>query len=272
MTLVFLFLEALFFTLGCGIGSFLNVVVDRGYRGERLNGRSYCESCKKKLSFFELIPIASFLVQKGRCRSCGTALSLQYPLVEFACGVLYALALFLFAPHFDYTFQPLAALFLLLAGIPASVMIAVSDLKYRIIPNGAVLTLLAAGVAASILRFSANRQPVVANRLLSDFSSALLIAAFLASLWFVSRGQWMGLGDAKLIFATSLIAGYPASLSAFLFAFWLGGGAGVILLGAARKNRKYLMPFGPFIIAGTVLAYFFSDSFLRASGLLSILP
>src|SRR3990167_5653720 len=85
------------FIFGLVVGSFLNVVILRGNRGESFTrGRLRCESCGKELAWFELIPLLSFALQCGRCRSCGAALSRQYPLVEFATGVLFAAAAWLF--------------------------------------------------------------------------------------------------------------------------------------------------------------------------------
>ena len=82
----------------------------------------------------------------------------------------------------------------------------------------------------------------------------------------------MGLGDAKLILASSLLVGYPLSIAAFLFSFWTGGiiGIGLILL-HGRNKIKYLIPFGPFILLGSLLAYIFGGSFLIWSGLIYLL-
>ncbi len=280
MTIVFLFTASLLFFVGCGVGSFLNVVIDRGRRGESVRGRSYCESCKKTLRFFELIPIMSFFAQKGRCRSCGIALSFQYPLVEFGTGMAYAAASLVFFTSFDYTAESFLLLISIFIGIAASIVIVVSDIKYKIIPNGAVLILFTAGaLVAGVRAFSLPVQVPIPDLigdtlqiLFADLLASLLIAAFFAALWLVSGGRWMGLGDAKLVFATSLIVGYPASFSAFLFTFWLGGIAGAILIFGMKKSRKHLIPFGPFILAGTIFAYFFSHAFLRSTGLLFVLP
>src|SRR3989344_9213859 len=78
------------FLLGLVVGSFINVVIRRGEKGEKLTGRSHCESCGKMLSFLELIPVLSYLVLRGRCRNCNAPFSLQYPLVELGTGILYA--------------------------------------------------------------------------------------------------------------------------------------------------------------------------------------
>ena len=94
-----------------------------------------------------------------------------------------------------------------------------------------------------------------------------VLALFLAALWFLSRGRAIGLGDAKLIFSSSLLLGFPNSIVAFLFSFWLGGFIGVSLLIAGRKKLKSRIPFGPFILIGSALAYFFGPIFLEYTNL-----
>lgn len=142
------------FSLGFGfcVGSFLNVAIRRGIRGESLFGRSKCESCGKTLEPIELIPLVSFFLQRGRCRSCGAALSLQYPLVEAATGVLFAAAAYLFpfdinVWSFDlHTIITLfAPLVLACIGLSAALFAFVVDLRTKIIPDSAFYILLAVG-------------------------------------------------------------------------------------------------------------------------------
>lgn len=241
------------FIVGLVVGSFLNVVILRGARGESVRGRSRCEACGKTLGVWELIPVLSFIIQKARCRSCGAALLVQYPLVELGTAVAFLLVAWYFIGTFSGYLELLAAIIAVSAGI----VILVSDLYWQIIPNGAVIVLALVGIAVSVGR----------ETLAVDLVASLAGALFFASLWFVSRGRWMGLGDAKLAFATSLLIGFPASLSALLFAFWLGGIAGILLLALGSQTLKSRIPFGPFILAGTLLAFFFSGTFLSFTGL-----
>ncbi|MBI2053421.1 MAG: prepilin peptidase [Candidatus Sungbacteria bacterium] len=100
-----------------------------------------------------------------------------------------------------------------------------------------------------------------------DLGAALAIALFFASLWFFSRGTWMGFGDAKLALATSLAVGFPASLVAFLFSFWLGGIVGILLIAIGRKDMQSRIPFGPFLIAGALAAGVLAPYFFAYTGL-----
>ncbi len=263
------------FITGLVVGSFLNVVILRGARGEGLGGRSRCDKCAKALGWKELIPIVSFLFQKGRCRGCGAALLWQYPLVETATALAYAVAIWRLAPYLSFDLKSVFLIMGALVAVSAGVVIIVSDLRFQIIPNGAVGTLLALGVAATVLgRGIRIRHPVpgadlpavMGQAIVADVAAAAVLAGTLFLLWFFSRGRWMGLGDPKLIFATSLLIGFPQSLAAFLFSFWLGGIAGGLLLAAGRKGLKSRIPLGPFIIAGTLLAYFLSDYFFTLTG------
>ncbi|MBI2640462.1 MAG: prepilin peptidase [Candidatus Sungbacteria bacterium] len=253
------------FLFGLTVGSFLNVVIIRGGRGETLGGRSRCESCKAVLSPFELVPVISFAFLKGRCRHCGAALSWQYPLVELGTALLYVGAWQLWRPYFVFPsldLFTLSAISALSLGLGASIVILVSDFRYRIIPNGAVLVLAVIGLAERIL----DRPSLPAA-----LAAALIFSAVLALFWFFSKGTAMGLGDAKLIFATSLVLGYPLSLPGFLFAFWLGGIAGILLILSGRKTLKDQVPFGPFIIIGAALAQILGQRFLALSGLINFL-
>ncbi len=244
------------FLLGLVVGSFLNVVILRGAAGESLGGRSRCTSCGKVLSVRELIPVVSFVIQKARCRSCGAGLSWQYPLVELATACGYLFAAWLLLPGLGADLTSVFVLVSAYVGIAAVIVIVVADFRFQVIPDGAVVALLAMGVLAGIAR----------HALVRDAAAALVLALFFAALWLVSRGRWMGFGDAKLTLATSLIVGFPASLAAFLFSFWLGGIAAVPLLLFKKRAMQSRIPFGPFIIAGTILAYFFSASFFRLAG------
>lgn len=250
--------------LGLVVGSFLNVVILRNVSRENLGGRSHCPFCKTKLSGKELIPVVSFLIQKGRCRHCGKKIAWQYPLVEGLTGIIFAFTVWFFVKsNLWLSFHDLTFLILWLVGLAAAIVIAITDLRFKIIPNGPFLILLSLGLFVLFLRWYYDGSLVAGK----DFTASAIQALFLASIWFFSKGQAMGLGDAKLIFATSLILGFPASLSAFLFSFWLGGIVSLVLLISRAYGLKSQLPFGPFILLGSLLAYFFSPAFLNLAGI-----
>lgn len=249
-------LTLVIFLMGLAVGSFLNVVIIRGHKGETFQGRSRCVACNETLSWQELVPVASFLAQKARCRHCGNKISWQYPLVELACAIGYVAGFWFVAWSALPETGKLILGFGLALGIPAALVILVSDLRFQIIPDGATLILGILGFGAALLR-----------NIWYDIGSALVLAGILWGFWLASHGQWMGFGDAKLIFATSLILGFPAAIVGLLFAFWSGGIIGILLLLSGKKRLNQRIPFGPFILLGNGLAWFFSSLFLNQTGL-----
>lgn len=251
------------------------MVIMRSPAQERLGGRSHCDTCGITLSWRELIPMLSFVYQKGRCRHCGTVLSIQYPLVEFFTGVIFANV----ASQLLYQWIVMGdgiLLFnaiLLLSASAAMIVVIVTDIKYQIIPNGAVLMLGMVGVITTILHNGLVCLPT--RGLCASFSLAgamqdvvasIGAILFLFALWYLSKGTAMGFGDVKLIGATSLLLGFPLSLVGLVFSFWLGGVWGLLLLLSRMRSLKSQIAFGPFIIAGTILAFLFGRTFLMASG------
>lgn len=264
-----------FFVSGLIIGSFLNVVILRGERGEGFGGRSRCMACGRMLGFFELIPVFSFLAQKGKCRGCKELISWQYPLVELATALAFAGSAWYFLPVLFNEGGAISAPALLgfglaCAGIGAMLVILVSDLRFQIIPDGAVLILFVVAASRIFIQLFQTASGIIPdavwNGIIHDVVSALVIASFFFFLWFASGGRWMGFGDVKLIAATSLFLGYPAAIAGVLFAFWMGGTLGAILLLTGKKKWRSRIPFGPSILAGAVAAWQYADVFFGYTG------
>ncbi len=240
------------FLFGIIIGSFLNVVILRFNTGMSIaKGRSKCFSCNKLLAWYELVPVFSFLIQRGRCRSCGTRISWQYPLVELLGGLALVVA-YLYTPTVSSVFLSIT-LFVLLAKILfLYIVIGAYDLRHKIIPDffsysAAFLALAAIGVEW-LGTGSLDMYRVIAGPALF---------AFFWFFWAVSKGKWMGFGDAKLALSVGWILGLSQGIVAILFAFWIGT---LVMLPVMLYQRlrhakhglgmKSEIPFGPFIIAG----------------------
>ncbi len=248
-----LLLTIIFFLFGAIIGSFLNVVIYRLNTNKSFGGRSACMSCQNQLLWYELIPLFSFLTLKGRCRTCRTKISIQYPIVEFISGLVFA-ALFLkfqdlffidiygFFVAYDYY----AVMFSIL------LVIAVYDLKHKIIPDTLVFIF---GALAFIGLFFFHTPDIF------NFLSGIFIALPFALFWLVSGGRWMGLGDAKLALGLGWLLGLPFAFSGLVLAFWSGAIVGIflIMLSKIRKKGKLGMkseiPFAPFLVLGAFLAF-----------------
>ncbi len=257
MTLLFVFCSV---AAGLIVGSFLNVLVDRGARNEAIRGRSYCESCKKTLSVKELIPVLSYLIQKGRCRTCGAVLSLQYPLVEAGTGIIFGIISWKLAPQISLDFFSLLAVTAAFAATSAAIIIFVHDIRWHVIPDGALITMGLAGILFSLLRIMAS--PLGWKIFFYDVATAITLSLFIFSLWFLSHGRWIGFGDVKLVLATSLLVGFPQSIPAFVLSFWTGGLIGLMLIFLKKRGLRDEIPFGPFILLGAALSLFVPKSII----------
>jgi leader peptidase (prepilin peptidase)/N-methyltransferase len=226
-------------TFGLVIGSFLNVVA------HRLPGRmslampaSHCPSCEAPIKAYDNIPVLSWLILRGRCRSCAEPIAARYPIVEALTGVLFAAVV---AVHFSDT----AALVMGLVLVAFLVPIALIDMEHRIIPNR--LTLPAA-VIGLVLGTALDPGGEV-ERLIAGVAGAAVLG--IPSL---INPKAMGLGDAKLVGVMGLYLG-AAVAPAFLVALVVGTAIGIAIVARVgmSKGRKTAVPFGPFLALGGVV-------------------
>lgn len=250
----------IFFGLGLIIGSFLNVVIFRLNTDRSFGGRSMCLSCQKKLNWYELIPVFSFLFLRGRCLRCKTKISLQYPLVELATGLIF-LALFLkFENLFFWSPYSFVAAYAFYAAVFAFlVVIAAYDLRHQIIPDALAL-ILGLLSFAGLFFFNIDDARIFYPHLpsLAQFLSGFILALPFALLWLVSKGKWMGLGDAKLAIGLGWLLGPSRLLSGAVLSFWSGAIFGLLLVAFSRKYKiKSELPFAPFLVLGALFAFFF---------------
>ncbi|HEY2632342.1 MAG TPA: prepilin peptidase [Solirubrobacteraceae bacterium] len=234
---------------GAIIGSFLNVVVYRLPRRESLvRPASRCPGCATAIRPYDNVPVLSWLLLRGRCRSCKTAIPKRYPLVEALTALLCVAAVL--AGGSTATIALNVTFILLL------VPIALIDFEHRIIPNR--LTALGALLAIAIgLALDPGGQP---ERLIAGAAAggALLIAA-------LAYPAGMGMGDVKLAGVMGLFLGTavaPAMLIALLAGVILG--AFVLARKGATEGRKTAVPFGPFLAFGSVVAIFAGDALVNA--------
>lgn len=279
------------FIFGLIIGSFLNSVI---YRLEedmpvlKWQNRSMCPHCKKQLAAGELVPLVSFIIQHGRCRGCREKISWQYPLVELATGILFFLAAYHLPPttynlfSSPYSLIPILELFYLWVVASLLLLIVVFDYKYFIIPNQFVYTLILLAGGYLILtpwlpheaklgqHFDTlhsswyildSRFQILNSVIGSTLFITLLITGFFLALVLVSRGRWMGMGDVKYAVFMGLFLGWPHAFTAFTLSFILGAIISLILMSLNRKNMQSEIPFGPFLILGTLLAFFWGNIF-----------
>ena len=280
----------LFFIFGSIVGSFLNVVILRYNTGKTLSGRSQCFSCQRKLRWHELLPVVSFLALRGKCRTCRSKISIQYPLVEFLTGVIFALTasktlslgvLFsnidlqppFYFSHIPIVYTLLTAYYLLLFSF--LVVIFVYDLRHKIIPDTFVYLFIILSPLSLFLDQSSFEFQTV--QFWDVLAGPLLFLPFFL-MWFFSSGRWMGLGDGKLAWGIGWFLGLERGVSAILFAFWLGAAVSLSLLFLSCVRRASLfrryslfpafknltikseVPFAPFLIIGMWIVFFFNLS------------
>jgi leader peptidase (prepilin peptidase)/N-methyltransferase len=247
----------IFLILGLIIGSFLNVVIFRFNTGKSFGGRSGCMTCQNELSWYELIPLISFLFLKGRCKNCKTKISIQYPVVEFVTGLVFLSIFLKFQDIFfinTLAFSISYAYYVTMFSI--LLVIAVYDFKHKIIPDTLSLVF---GVLAFIGLFFFNDYIFYLHiPTVLEFLSGILLALPFALVWFLSKGTWMGLGDAKLALGLGWLLGFARILSGAVLAFWTGAVLGVILILFSKKyGIKSEIPFAPFLVLGVLIAFLF---------------
>lgn len=236
-----------FLILGLSVGSFLNVVINRIPRGESIRGRSFCDTCRTTLAWYDLIPLVSFILLKGHCRYCGSLIPLHYPLVELLTAILFVTV------YLRISFAGVALPYYLFM-MAVFVVVFFSDLIYGIIPD----TIVFPAILASLL-FVFTLQP-------SSFTfhvlSALGASTFFAVLIFVTKGRGMGWGDVKLSALMGLMLGFPGIIVSLYLAFVMGAVISVLLIAAGRKTMKDVVPFGPFLVTSTLFTFFMEDTLL----------
>jgi leader peptidase (prepilin peptidase) / N-methyltransferase len=236
-------IHTLLFMYGSVLGSFYNVVALRIPEGKSIVApRSSCPKCGHQLTAWELVPVLSYFLQRGKCRQCKARISPVYPFFEFLTGALFAVAPLIVG----WSGELVIALTL----ISMLVIITVSDLAYMIIPDKVLMFFAGLFLIERIFIPLIPWWDSLAGAA-AGFFLLLLIAV-------VSKGG-MGGGDIKLFAVIGFVLGVKLLLLSFFLSTLFGAFFGVIglLLGAIK--RKQAIPFGPFIALGTLVAYFFGD-------------
>lgn len=233
------------FSFGAILASFVAVVAERLHTGESwVRGRSRCNSCAVPLSSRDLVPVLSWSLACGRCRSCGSRIPVDYVVAEATLGTVFVLG------YLALGLSLSLALFLAIAVVLAFIVL--YDLRHTVVPVFASSTLITLCLVYALLA-SPSAQALGAT-LLS--SGAVGLFFFLA--YALSRGRAMGLGDTPVALALALLVGSGLALPGFLFSFWIGGIVGIAILVTRPKGRRMgiEVPFVPFLAAGYLLAFF----------------
>ncbi len=247
----------LIFAIGLSIGSFLNCALYRFKIKKAMTGSSFCPHCKHDLSALDLVPLFSFLSLGGKCRYCGQKISRQYPLVELLTGILFLQTFLFLSPKsiIDYLLM-----LLVLICFSLLVFIFTYDLKYFIIPNEIIYPAMGTALFWITLKsFFENDFSLLINHLAAGF----LIFVFFFLIFWLSKGKGIGFGDVRYAFFLGLFLGFPDSLVALFFSFTIGAIVGIFLIITKKKNRKDTLPFAPFLVIGTYLAFFYGQEIIN---------
>jgi len=208
-----------------------------------LTGRSHCPICKEMLSWYEMIPLLSFLLLRGKCRHCGVKISLQYPIVEIVTGILFLILFQFFGLSFALLF------YLILFSV--LIVIFVYDLQTNQTPEYfawfALLFALIFGWYFTGLSFS------------QTLFGGLISGGVLAFLVYGSGERWMGKGDIKIGAIIGLLAGPKGAVLGLFMAFVLGAIISVLFLSLKKKTMKESLPFTPFLIISALITLLYGN-------------
>lgn len=243
--------------LGAILGSFANVCIIRMPAGESVVWPpSHCPLCDRRLTWWENIPVLSFILLLGRCRKCRAPISLQYPIVEGFCIVLSLITWWRYPDPAQYL------VYFCLLVVPL-VIVSFIDLKHMIIPDIISIPGILVGAAAHII-FSGRGN--YAQGALDSLIGALIGSAFL---FLVARAyeklkkqEGLGFGDVKLIAMLGAFFGWRAALLILLLGSVLGSVVGIVLVLILRKDMKYAIPFGPFLAGAGLIQLFIGPDLL----------
>ncbi|MBT2656833.1 prepilin peptidase [Bacillus sp. ISL-18] len=232
---------------GFTLGSFYNLVGLRvPIKKSIVYPRSECPNCKHQLKFYELIPLVSYIIQGGKCRGCQSRISPIYPVIELLTGILFMIALL----TVGWSGELIVALTL----ISMLMIIAVSDIQYMIIPDKVLIWF------AMIFLLERSIWPLIPwwDSILGALTGFLL----LLSIALVSKGG-MGYGDVKLYALLGFVLGVKLVLLSFFLSTLFGAVIGGLALLLKFVKQRQPVPFGPYIVAGTLSAYFFGSEIIN---------
>lgn len=257
-------LEYLFLLiLGLVFGSFVTAISWRIPREiSFVKGRSICPNCRNKISWYDNIPLLSYIILGGKCRNCKIRISFRYPLIEMATALGFV-AIFYFTNTFGgLTLQSISDVFTLVLYLVVFLIlltIFIIDLGHQIIPDS--LTFAGILVIGFYLLLTAS------NSIFNVAFSGFLAAAFLLFVHLVTKGKGMGLGDVKFAVLGGMIVSLKLMPIWLFLSFLTGATVGIILILIGKAKMKTKIAFGPFLTLGIALTLAFGNNIIRLIGL-----
>lgn len=237
-----LYIYIIIFIFGSIMGSFLNVLAVRLSNNESIiYPRSHCHNCNHKLKWYELIPIISYIIQKGKSRCCHTRIPISYLIVEIVTGALYCTAYH----SFGFTNELIISLIF----ISSLIVVIISDIEYMIILDEVLIIAIFAIILIDIVDIGLYKTSICILSGIGSFATMLLIKK-LGDLMF--KQESLGGGDIKLMFLVGLVLGYPMAVCNIFFATFIAFPIALLLLISKKDN---IIPFGPFLSMSAILLY-----------------
>ena len=233
------------FIFGITIGSFLNVCIYRIPLGESIvTAPSHCMTCGRKLKWYDMVPVFSWLVLGGKCRNCKSKISVQYPIIEGVNGILYVMICAVNSLEWSsviYCFMASALL-----------VLSIIDWRTYEIPFGINVFLFVLGIAMTILD---------RGNLVEHLIGMICVSVLLGILYLLTGGRAIGGGDIKLMFACGLILGWKLILLAFFLGCIIGSVVHIIRMSVKKAGRMLAM--GPYLSAGILLAALWGNAWIN---------
>lgn len=243
------------FLFGLIIGSFINCLVYRLHTKQPfITERSHCPKCRKQIIWYDNLPIISYLLLRGHCRHCRQTISLQYPLVEFACGLIFVLISLKI--YFSFVLSTIAILYFVGYCFFAAVFlfIFIYDLRYYLIPDVVTLPAIFLALIFNLLiYFSAPTAQGFWSFFSGYFLGGLVGGGFFLAQFILSKGKWIGGGDIRLGFLIGFLLGWPHTLVCLFLAYISGAAVGIFLIISKKKSMQSAIPFGTFLTPSALI-------------------
>lgn len=256
------------FLLGMVLGSFVKALADRSLGKKSFWGRSYCPKCRYKLAWYDLFPVFSFLILRGKCRYCHKKIGIEYLLVEVGMGLLVGFLFWQTVINFQFSVLNFQSIFssqilnfifdlvLKTFFIVILAIIFLTDLKKMFIPDRIIIPAIWIGVF-SLLAITLYKSEV--GLFFGSLLAGLLIGGFFLSLIVITGGKGMGGGDVKLGAFIGIMLGFPQAFFAIVLSFLTGAVFSVGLIAFGKKHFGQTIPFGPFLVLGSLIMVYWGQ-------------
>lgn len=241
-------IEAFILIIGLVFGSFLNVCIFRIPRGESVSyPPSHCMKCGTKIKAYDLFPVISYILLRGKCRKCGDKISIRYPLVELFTGLIFLSIYFKYGLNVDSVKYFIFSCFLIVIGL---IDFDTTDVYLKTTLPSIIIGIVFIGI-----------NYFLGNEFTTFIFGGVLTGGIIALIILITGG--MGWGDFEICLFSGLFLGFKPSIIMLFFSFVIGGAFGVFLIITKRKSRKDYIPFGPYIAIGAFISMFWGNEIIK---------